>query len=135
MYCRQGKHLRDTVFGLLGDACLYSWHSLYMDNSYNSVELSEELLGVKVHAVGMLQSHRGELADIRKTKSGKPKMKAEDSLSVDNGKVMVVAWKDKRVVTALSTKHDGSLGVITRKKKKGHGKTESNSETSPHHCI
>ena len=33
---------------------------------------------------------------------------------------MVVAWKDKRVETALSTKHDGSLGVITRKKKKGH---------------
>ena len=51
-------------------------------------------------------------------------MKAGDFLSVDNGKVIVVAWKDKRVVTALSTKHDGSLGVITRNKKKGRSKTE-----------
>ena len=54
MYCGQGKCLRATVFGLLSDACLYSWHSLYMDNFYNSVELSEELLGVKVHTVGTL---------------------------------------------------------------------------------
>ena len=51
-------------------------------------------------------------------------MKAGDSLFVDNGKVMVVAWKDKKVVTALSTKHDRSLAAITRRKKKGHGKTE-----------
>ena len=32
----------------------------------------------------------------------------------------MVAWKDKRVVTPLSTKHDESLGIIARKKK-GHG--------------
>ena len=51
-------------------------------------------------------------------------MKVGDSLSVDNSKVMVVAWKDKKVVTALSTKHDGSLAAITRRKKKRHGKTE-----------
>ena len=50
-------------------------------------------------------------------------MKAADSLSVDNGKVVVVAWKNRRVVTALSTKHDENLGVITRKKK-GHDETE-----------
>ena len=95
-----------------------------MDNFYNSVELSEELLAVKVHTVGTLRSQRGEPPKIRSAKAGTPKMKAGDSLSVDNGKVMVVAWKDKRVVTALSTKHDGSLGPITRKKKKGGGETE-----------
>ena len=47
MYCGHRKRLRDTVFSLLGDACLYSWHSLYMDNFYNTVELSEELLGLR----------------------------------------------------------------------------------------
>ena len=51
-------------------------------------------------------------------------MKAGDCIARDNGKVMVLAWKDKRVVMALSTKHDGSLTAITRRKKKGHGKTE-----------
>ena len=51
-------------------------------------------------------------------------MKAGDCISRDNGRVMVLAWKDKRVVTALSTKHDGSLAAITRRKKRGHGETE-----------
>ena len=51
-------------------------------------------------------------------------MKAGDSFSVDNSKVMVVPWKDNKVVTALSTKCDGSLAAITRRKKNGHGETE-----------
>ena len=51
-------------------------------------------------------------------------MKAGETVSVDNGKVMVIAWKDQRVVTALSTKHNGSLAAITRRRKKGHGETE-----------
>ena len=51
-------------------------------------------------------------------------MKAGDFLSVDNGKAKVVACKDKKIVTALSTKYDGSLAAITRIKKKGHGETE-----------
>ena len=95
-----------------------------MDNFYNNVELSEELLAVKVHTVGTLRSYQGEPPKIRSAKAGTPKMKPGDSFSFDNGRVMVVAWKDKRVVTALSTKHNGSLGVITRQKKKGLGKTE-----------
>ena len=114
--CGQRKPLRSTVFGLLGDTCLYSWHSLYMDNFHNSLELSEKLLGVKVHTVGTLRSYRGEPADICNIKVGKSKMKVENFLSMDIGKIMVGAWKDKRVVTALSTKHDGSICVITRKK-------------------
>ena len=124
IYHGKGKRLRETVTGLLADTCLRSGHSLYMDNFYNSVELSEELLADKVHTVGTLRSHRGEPSEIRSAKSGNPKMKAGDCISRDNGRVMVLAWKDKRVVTALSTKHDGSLAAITRRKKRGHGETE-----------
>ena len=68
-----------------------------MDNFYNSVELSEELLAVEVHIVGTLRSHRGEPSKISGAKNRTPKMKAGDYLSIDNGKVMMVAWKDKRV--------------------------------------
>ena len=88
-----------------------------MDNFYNSVELSEELLGVKMHTVVKLHLHQRDPADIRNTNIGKSKIKAGNSLSVDNGKVMVVGWKDKRVVTALSTKHNGRLGIITQKRR------------------
>ena len=100
IYYGQGKRRRDTVCDLLTDTCLHFWHSLYMDNFYNSVELSVVLFAVKVHTVGMLRSHQCEPPKIRSTKAGTPKKKTENSFSFDNGKVMVVAWKDKRVVTA-----------------------------------
>ena len=125
IYHGQGKPLKDTVFDLLADTCLHLWHSLNMDNLYNSVELSEELLVIKVHTVGMLRSQRGEPPNIQSAKTRTPKMKAADSLSVDNSKVMVVAWKDKKVVTALSMKHDGSLAAITWRKK-GRGMVKLN---------
>ena len=64
IYYGQGKLVRDTVFDVLADTCLHSWHSLYMDNFYNSVELSEELLVIKVHSVGMLRSQQEEPSNI-----------------------------------------------------------------------
>ena len=56
--------MRNTVFDLLADTCLHSWHFLYMDNFYRSVKLSEELSAVKVHTVGTLRSQRGEPPNI-----------------------------------------------------------------------
>ena len=51
------KTLKETVQGLLTQKCLYLWHLLYMDNFYNSVDLSEALLDQKVHTVGTLRKH------------------------------------------------------------------------------
>jgi len=51
-------------------------------------------------------------------------MRAGDVIARDNGKVLVLVWKDKRVVKAISTKHDASTTIITRRKKRGGGATE-----------
>ena len=51
------KTLKETVQGLLTQKCLHLWHLLYMDNFYNSVDLSEALLDQKVHTVGTLRKH------------------------------------------------------------------------------
>jgi len=58
-----------------------------------------------------------------------PRRTTEDSLSgqneageivaMDNGKVLVLAWKGKRVVKAITTKHDTSTTTIFRRKKRG----------------
>ena len=86
----QPSDLADKLYKLrpilLADTWFHSWHSLYMDNFYNSVEQSEELLAVKVHTVGMLRLQQGKPSNIRSAKTGTPKMKTGDSLSVDNGK-------------------------------------------------
>ena len=86
-----------------------------MDNFYSSVELSEELSAIQ----SALKSQQGKPPNLQSAKTGTPKMTAGDSFFVNNDKVMVVAWKDKRVVTALSMKHNGSYAAITGRKKKG----------------
>ena len=91
-----------------------------MDNFYNSVELSENLLEKKIHTVGTLRSNRGEPSEIRNPCN----MARHDVIARDNGKVMVLAWKDQRVVKAISTKHDDTLRTIQRRKKGGHGAME-----------
>ena len=87
------RRLKKTVCDLLTPKCLGLWHSLYMDNYYNSIELSEQLLQEKVHTIGTLRSNRGEPLEIRKPK----KLKKHDIVAKDNGKVMVLSWKDKRL--------------------------------------
>jgi len=60
-------------------------------------------------------------------------MRAGDIVVRDNGKVLLVlAWNDKRVVKAISTKHDASTTTVTRRKKRGGGAME---EVSKPTCI
>ena len=120
LYHRVKKTLKETVQGLLTQSCLHLWHSLYMDNFYNSVELSETLLAQEVHTVGTLRSNRGEPSTVRTPQ----RMQRHNVIAMDNGKVMVLAWKDKQIVKAISTKHDGSLCSVTRRRKGGRGAME-----------
>ena len=65
-YHQQKKSIKETVEYLLTDKCIGLWHTLYiyMDNFYNSVELSKKLLERKIHTVGTLRSFRGEPPEI-----------------------------------------------------------------------
>ena len=121
IYKRDKKTIKETVLNLLTPKCYGIWHSLYMDNFYNSVSLSEALLEKKIHTVGTLRCFRGEPLEIRKPS----RMKTHEVVARDNGKVVVMAWKDKRIVKAITTKHDSSLCYIERRKRGGHGEVES----------
>jgi hypothetical protein len=125
IYHSQGHTLRQTVLGLLTPVCMGKWYSLYMDNLYNSVELSEELLEEKVYTVGTLRGNRGEPEIIRRSgQPGGPRMEVGEVVSRDNGQVMVLTWKDKKAVKCISTKHDASMQQIARRRKHGHGAME-----------
>ena len=86
-----------------------------MDNWYNSVELSKFLLTAQIHTVGILRKNRGSPPEINNLQN----MARHDVIAQANGHVMVLAWKDKRIVKAISTKHDSSVISITRWKKGG----------------
>ena len=75
---------------------------------YNSVELSEKLLERKIHTVGTLHSFMGEPPEIRKPEN----LAKHGVLAKDDGKVVVIVWRDKRLVKAITTKHDDSMVTI-----------------------
>ena len=114
IYHCERKPIKETVMGLLTNKCLGLWHSLYMDNWYNSVELSEFLLTAQVHTVGTLRKNRGSPPEINNPQN----MARHDVIARDNGHVMVLAWKERRIVKAISTKHDNSVISITRGKRR-----------------
>ena len=83
-----------------------------MDNWYNSVELSEALLAQKIHTVCTLRCNRGEPSEIRNAK----RLSRHDVIARDNGKVMVLAWQDKQIVKAITTKHNNGFITMQRRK-------------------
>ncbi|XP_053613881.1 piggyBac transposable element-derived protein 4-like [Plodia interpunctella] len=91
--------LERLVMQLMGPYLLKG-HHLFMDNYYNSVNLSQRLLDLKTHTNGTLRVNRKdnpkEVVD-RKLKKG-------EHVWVRKNKVYVSKWVDKRPVTMLTTR-------------------------------
>ena len=65
----------------------------------------------KIYTTGTLRCNRGEPNIIRE--AGKQKrLKKGEEVSADNGKVLVIAWQDKRTVKVLSTQHDTTRETV-----------------------
>uniref|UniRef100_A0A2A4IYX2 PiggyBac transposable element-derived protein domain-containing protein n=1 Tax=Heliothis virescens TaxID=7102 RepID=A0A2A4IYX2_HELVI len=74
-------------------------HHLFMDNYYNSVNLSQKLIDLKTHCTDTLRSNRkGNPIDITKKK-----LKTGEHIWVRKNKVYVSKWKDKRPVLIITT--------------------------------
>ena len=85
------------------------------------MELSEALLAQKIYTIGTMQCHRGEPLEIWSSQN----LVKHDIIARSNRKVTVLAWKDKRIVKSITTKHDNSMfNSVTRRKKEGHGERE-----------
>ena len=101
-----GEHstLPDTVFDLL-DRLPGHGYTLFMDNFYNSVALSERLLGAQTNVCGTLRKNRGEPQIIREM----TKTDLGGKVVRHNERVLVVAWQDKRLVKMLTTCHQDTM--------------------------
>lgn len=94
-------------------------HHLYMDNFYNSVSLSEELLKEQTHSTGTLRSNR---IGNPKSVTSKDLKKGEQIWRKNVAGVYVSKWKDKRDVLTLTTAHRTEIidvpnrfGVVSKK--------------------
>lgn len=111
VYHGEGRKLVEIVQSLLEPA-RGKGHSVYMDNYYNSVKLCQILKDQGIDSVGTVRANRGapKLLQI----AGKA-LKAKGStvyacITNDNKpKVLVQYWKDKRVVSTVSTKNSPQM--------------------------
>ncbi|KAJ2937132.1 hypothetical protein O0L34_g19441 [Tuta absoluta] len=96
----KGKKIQKVVLKLIRPYALKG-HSLYMDNLYNSVELSQKLIDLKTHTTGTLRVNR----------KGNPKRLLSKKLKRGNhiwarkNRVYVSQWVDKRPVPMITTEY------------------------------
>ncbi|MGH0118120.1 UNVERIFIED_CONTAM: hypothetical protein FKN15_044422 [Acipenser sinensis] len=90
---------------------------LFTDRFYTGYDLAMELLKIKIHLTGTVMANRRGLP--APVKQGLKLKKNETvSFSKDN-KVMVLGWKDKRLVLMLSTFHGSDCEKVQRTIKRG----------------
>lgn len=87
-------------------------YHVYTDRYYTSPELADELQKMSMITTGTVMTNRKGLPVEIKKGAGK-KMKKGDVLAFRKGDQLALSWKDKRVVTMLSTKHTGSKNDMT----------------------
>ncbi|XP_046662705.1 piggyBac transposable element-derived protein 4-like [Homalodisca vitripennis] len=87
-------------------------HSLYMDNYYNSVALASKLLANKTYCTGTLRLDRKHVpADVKTAK-----LQVGETIQRYAEGVMVAKWRDKRIVSYLSTEHENNIVQISNRR-------------------
>ena len=126
IYSGTGNTTLEIVTNLMEDLKDKNYH-VYMDNYYNSVGLSEKLLADKIYSCGTLRIVRGApkffQASLKQLKKG-------DITFCRKSDTFVIVWKDKKLVTMVTTNNNASTEPISRNvKSKKKGKTVYQKET------
>uniref|UniRef100_A0A1A9VAJ7 PiggyBac transposable element-derived protein domain-containing protein n=1 Tax=Glossina austeni TaxID=7395 RepID=A0A1A9VAJ7_GLOAU len=101
----------DSVVMRLTEPYLLKGHSLFMDNYYNSVGLSNRLLSFKTYTTGTLRTNRKMNPKVVTQKQWK---KAEH-IWRRQGNVYINKWKDKRDVICITTENHPKLIDVHKK--------------------
>uniref|UniRef100_A0A0N5BQU6 DDE_Tnp_1_7 domain-containing protein n=1 Tax=Strongyloides papillosus TaxID=174720 RepID=A0A0N5BQU6_STREA len=80
-------------------------HSLYMDNFYNSIKLSERLLEFATYSTGTLRSNR----KLNPRDVVDAKLKKGEIISRYSYNVGITKWRDTKEVTVISTEFNGDV--------------------------
>ena len=108
-YCGVHVTLADTVTGLLGDLTGKGYR-LFMDNFYNSIKLSEQLLELKTHTCGTLRNNRGAPPSVQNASMSNLGAGARVARHKDG--VMTLAWRDNKIVRMVTTFHPDTVSEV-----------------------
>ncbi|XP_069182972.1 piggyBac transposable element-derived protein 4-like [Procambarus clarkii] len=114
VYCGIGKTVIETVTGLIEPLMDKGYH-LYMDNYYNSVNLSETLRERKVYTCGTIRLPRGTPKELQLKAKGKIPLDTTIFRRKDN--TVIILWKDKRVVSLITNLHNADTMQVQRRKR------------------
>lgn len=106
--CSGKGHTQKIVMMLMNDF-LDKGHSLFMDNFYNSFALSSRLLRRLTYTTGTLRIDRQHNPPV----VVRAKLAKGDTIANYAESVMIGKWRDKRVVSYISTQFDNEI-VTTR---------------------
>lgn len=87
-------------------------HTIYMDNYYNSVDLTKFLYKQKTHVVGTLRKNRKK----NPTSVVGKNLKKGETIFQRSGSVLVQKWKDKREVLVISSRHKAVMEKTINKR-------------------
>ncbi|XP_071943879.1 piggyBac transposable element-derived protein 4-like [Antedon mediterranea] len=113
-YCGVAASLEETILTLLGNLTNKGYH-LFMDNLYNSVRLSKRLLELGTHVCGTLRKNRGEPPAVHNASTSN--MQVGDVIALHKENVLCVAWRDKRVVKAITTIGENGMVEVNVKQR------------------
>ena len=121
IYMVEGKKLQETILLVL-QPYLGSWHHIYRDNYYNCVSTSEILLKNKTRVCGTIRENHG-LPNQLKLKS--KNLQRGEMTFLQKGEMILLIWKDKRLVCMVATIHDASIAPTGKEDRRtGHQKTK-----------
>lgn len=104
-----------VVLALIEDL-LGKGYCLTVDNFYTSPQLAEILISQKTDIYGTVKPNRKEMPyGLKKTELKRRKMKKGDVVGYQKGKMTVMAWQDKKVVTLLSTVHSTKMLEVQKR--------------------
>lgn len=104
-------HAEKVVMELL-QGKLNSGHELYMDNYYNSFGLAKTLLDHNTYCTGTLRKDLKE----NPQEIMKKNLKKGEHCSMFRDGVHVGAWKDKRIVTYITTQYENRMVPVANKR-------------------
>lgn len=86
-------------------------HHLFMDNFYNSINLTQKLLDFKTHCTGTLRANRKGTP----THIVKKKLKRGEHVWACKNRVYVSKWMDKRPVLMITTKTHPTIVEVSNR--------------------
>ncbi|KAJ8710273.1 hypothetical protein PYW07_009639 [Mythimna separata] len=104
-------HAEKVVMELL-QGKLNNGHELYMDNYYNSFSLAKKLLENNTYCTGTLRKDLKE----NPREVMKKKMRKGENCSMFREGVHVGMWKDKRVVSYITTQYEDRMVPVTNRR-------------------